>query len=114
MPEKKYQEALRERGRLRAAYAAFFAETGCDALVFPTTVCPATPIREPAPITTYIHNTDAGSMAGIPGTAQPIGLSKGLPVSLALDGPVGGDRRLLSIAMAMEKEVFGRLEPPNL
>ena len=114
VPEQAYQAALREREQLRATYTAFFAETGCDAVVFPTTVHPATPIREPAPITTYIHNTDAGSMAGIPGTAQPIGLSKGLPVSLALDGPLGSDRKLLAIAMAMEEKVFGRLEAPNL
>ena len=53
-------------------------------------------------------------MARLPGTAQPMALHKGLPISLALDGPVNSDRRLLSIAMAMENEVFGRLEAPNI
>ena len=109
-----YREALAQRDRLRAAYARLFADTGCDAMVFPTTVSQATPIRNPGSIETYIHNTDAGSMAGLPGTAQPIALRKGLPISLALDGPVNSDRRLLSIAMAMENEVFGRLEAPNI
>lgn len=112
--ESAYRAALNQREQLRAAYAGLFAESGCDAMVFPATVQPTTPIRDPAPITTYIHNTDAGSMAGIPGTAQPIGLSEGLPVSLALDGPVDSDRHLLSIAMALEDEVFGRLKPPSL
>ena len=83
-------------------------------MVFPTTVCPATPIRQPASIETYIHNTDAGSMAGIPGTAQPIALLNGLPISLALDGPVNSDRKLVSIAMAMEAAVFGRIAAPRV
>jgi mandelamide amidase len=112
--ESAYRAALKEREQLRAAYASFFAESGCDAIVFPATVQPATEIGHPASIEAYIHNTDAGSMAGIPGTAQPIGFSEGLPVSIALDGPVDSDRNLLSIAMAMEQEVFGRLKPPPL
>lgn len=112
--ESAYRAALAEREKLRAAYAGFFAESGCDAILFPATVQPATSISNPASIEVYIHNTDAGSMAGIPGTAQPIGLSEGLPVSLALDGPVDSDRNLLSIAMAMEEEVFGRLQPPPI
>lgn len=112
VPREAYLAALAEREALRAAYAEFFSQTDFDAIVFPTTIIPATPIEKPGSIMQYIHNTDVGSMAGMPGTAQPIGLTNGLPVSLGLDGPVGSDRKLLSIAMAMETHVFGRLKPP--
>ena len=52
---------------------------------------------------TVIRNTDPGSNAGIPGISVPAGMtSGGLPVGLAFDGPSGGDRDLLNLALAVE------------
>ncbi len=90
--------------------------------MFPTTPLPAGPIgqddtvelngRQVSTLLTYIRHTDPGSNAGIPGVSVPIGLtSDRLPVGLELDGPAGGDRRLLAIAKAVEG-VFGSLPAP--
>jgi mandelamide amidase len=52
---------------------------------------------------TIIRNTDPGSNAGIPGISVPAGMtSGGLPVGLEFDGPSGGDRDLLGLALAVE------------
>lgn len=61
---------------------------------------------------TLIRNTDPGSTAGIPGLSLPAGLTQsGLPVGLALDGPLGSDGELLGIGLSIEK-VLGVLPPP--
>jgi mandelamide amidase len=62
----------------------------------------------------YIRNTDPGSNAGVPGITLPValGATTRLPVGLEVDGPAGGDRRLVAIGMTLEK-VFGRLTPPG-
>lgn len=62
---------------------------------------------------TFIRNTDPGSNAGIPGLSVPAGLTRaGLPVGLELDGPVGSDRKLLAIGLALEK-LLGPLPAPK-
>lgn len=105
------------RPRLQQLYAQTFAASGLDALLFPTTRLAAVPIDElngssrvsidgAAPIDemeAYLRNTDPASNAGIPGLALPAGLVDArLPVGLELDGPAGGDRRLLAIGLAFE------------
>ena len=62
----------------------------------------------------FIRNTDPGSNAGIPGLTIPAGLgpTTGLPVGISLDGPRGGDERLLAIGIAIES-VLGRTPPPK-
>lgn len=113
VPQAVYLDALDTRLLLRQAYADFFRNNDLDALVFPTTVLPATPIDNPGSIIDYIHNSDSGSLAGIPGISLPIGLTRGgLPVGLELDGLDDSDRDLIKFAMAMERDVFGRLPAP--
>ena len=112
IPEAVYQEALAARRRLQAIYAAAFRSAGVAALLFPTTALTARPIGEDETVElngergptfgTFIRNTDPGSNAAIPGVTLPAGLSGGLPVGLALDGPAGSDRSLLGIAAAIE------------
>ena len=59
--------------------------------------------RRVSTFATFIRNTDPGSVAGVPGISLPAGLTQdGLPVGLALEGLPGADRRLLSIAAAVE------------
>ncbi len=116
IPEASYRQALNEaRPRLQRLYAAYFTRHAVDAVVFPSTPLPARPIRgndETVPLNgqrvptfqTYIRNTDPGSNAGIPGLTVPIGRNDdGMPVGLAIDGPAGSDRRLLSIGQALER-----------
>jgi indoleacetamide hydrolase len=112
MPESVYQDALAARQRLQAIYAHAFEKSGVAALVFPTTALTAKPIGEDETVElngvrgptfgTFIRNTDPGSNAAIPGVTLPAGLSDGLPVGIALDGPAGSDRTLLGIAAAIE------------
>ena len=121
--EAAYRTALDRRTRSRAAYRQCLADSGADALVFPTTIATACPIPagdvmmlngEPASVfATYIRNTEPGSNAGVPGMTVPAGLTAaGLPVGLALDGAAGTDRELIAVALEVER-VLGRLPAPN-
>ncbi|OXJ07345.1 indoleacetamide hydrolase [Burkholderia sp. HI2500] len=121
--EAAYRTALDRRTRSRAAYRQCLADSGADALVFPTTIATACPIPagdvmmlngEPASVfSTYIRNTEPGSNAGVPGMTVPAGLTAaGLPVGLALDGAAGTDRELIAVALEVER-VLGRLPEPN-
>ncbi|WP_322031079.1 indoleacetamide hydrolase [Paraburkholderia sp. J76] len=116
------------RPRLQQLYAQTFSAGGLDALLFPTTRLAAVPIDElngssrvsidgAAPIDemeAYLRNTDPASNAGIPGLALPAGLIDArLPVGLELDGPAGGDRRLLAIGLAFEA-ILGTLSAPEI
>ena len=112
-----YRDAIANgRPRLQEIFAACFDENELDALIFPTTVRTAALVGEDETVDlagetvptfpTFIHNTDPGSTAGIPGISIPAGLSSdGLPIGIALDGPAGSDRRLLAVARALEADL---------
>jgi Asp-tRNA(Asn)/Glu-tRNA(Gln) amidotransferase A subunit family amidase len=124
-----YPDVLRVwRPQLQRLYAGTFAAEGLDALLFPTTLLAAVPIDALHGSSTvsigggppvdemsaFVRNTSPGSNAGIPGLSLPAGLSEdGLPVGLELDGPVGGDRRLLAIGVALE-QLLGGVPAPTL
>jgi len=116
------------RPQMQALYANYYAGNQLDAMMFPTTVAPATTIdavngsstfsiNGGAPVdtfTTYIRNTDPGSNAGIPGLSLPAGMTAGgLPIGLELDGPLGSDRRLLGIGLSIEA-LLGSVRAPML
>lgn len=114
-----YDNAMKvARPAMQKLYAATFANNRLDALVFPTvpTVAPvASPeVSSPEIFGKLIQNTDPGSNVGIPGIQLPagIGATSKLPVGLELDGPIGSDRKLLAIGIAIEN-LLGRLPPPN-
>jgi len=112
IPESDYQQALQARTRLQAIYTRAFETHKVDALIFPTTPRTAAKIGEDATVElngrqvptfpTFIRQTDPGSVAALPGVSVPVGLAHGLPVGLALDGPIQSDRRLLSIAQTVQ------------
>ncbi|SIO45376.1 mandelamide amidase [Singulisphaera sp. GP187] len=122
-----YQAAMTTwRPQLQQLYSATFAIHRLDALLFPTTLLAAVPhdeingsstvsINGGAPVDqmkTYLRNTDPGSIAGIPGLSLPAGMTdQGLPVGIEIDGPTGGDRRLLAIGVALER-VLGPIAAP--
>ena len=121
-----YRDAIANgRRRVQATFAACFGENELDALIFPTTVRTAALIGEDETVElagetvptfpTFIHNTDPGSIAGIPGISIPAGLSAdGLPIGIALDGPAGSDRRLLAVARALEADLPTAVRPGPL
>ncbi|MFJ4966593.1 amidase family protein [Streptomyces sp. NPDC088729] len=116
-----YRECLAHRERLRAAYGRTFAAHGLDGLAFPTVPATALDLAtcdqgmvlcgEPVDtFATFIRNTGPASVIGAPGLSIPMGLaSNGLPTGLEIDAPVGADRALLALGLALE-EICGRPE----
>jgi indoleacetamide hydrolase len=124
IPQPVYDFALNVvRPQLQKLYADTFKNADLDAIVFPTTPLPASPIvgsdltvilnGVPVPtFQTYIRLTDPGAVAGVPGISLPIALTAGeLPVGIEIDGPANGDRDLLAVALALEK-ILGHLPAP--
>jgi len=111
-----YQDAIKtRRPALQKSFAQCFSTGRLDALIFPTTVLPAALIGEDETVSlngaevptfaTFIHNTDPGSIAGLPGISLPAGLTQGgLPVGIELDGPANSDRHLLAVAQVVESQ----------
>jgi indoleacetamide hydrolase len=113
-----YEAAMKaSRPELQALYRRAFAKYGVDGIVFPTVpkvamAANADASSVPVFIAT-IQNTDPGSNAGLPGVQIPIGLGADskLPIGLEIDGPAGGDARLLRVALAVEA-ALGRMPAP--
>ncbi len=108
---------LTSRPALQKLYVDTFATSALDVIIFPTT--PVIAIKQGATASSnanfglFIQNTDPGSNAGIPGLSIPAGLgASGMPVGVEIDGPVGSDRKVLSIGLAIEK-VLGRTPAPK-
>lgn len=127
--EESYQNIMSvDRVKMRNAYAECFEKYGVEALLFPTTPVPAATHRtqhlelldsvfvngvEANTFGTYTRNTNPGSTAGLPGISIPAGLTKeGLPVGIALDAPEFHDRRLISLALEVER-VLGHIRGPE-
>ena len=107
---------------IQAACRAYFTEHALEAMVFPTTPLPASPIgadaevelggRKVSTFRTYLRNARPATTAGMPGLSLPIGCTAaGLPVGIEFDGPAHSDRRLLALGAAAER-VFGPVPPP--
>jgi mandelamide amidase len=119
-----YREAVETHlPRLRQLFADTFAEQRFDALIFPTTPLPAQPLEQSIETTlngktvstffTFLANTRPSAFVHLPGLALPMGMTAdGLPVGIELDGPVGTDRRLLSVGLALES-VLGPVPAPG-
>lgn len=111
------------RPALQAAFRIYFRRTGAAAIVYPTTLVPATPIGEDQEVviaggkvpfrTAMSRNIAPGSCAGLPGLVLCAGLTRdGLPVGIELDGPAGSDRDLLALGQTLEG-ILGRPAMPN-
>ena len=110
IPLSVYQSAIDEiKPDLESTYSNYFETHGVEALIFPATVGQA-PLAKPEnpqediidgeTVSIFLHdrNSSPGALAGQPGIAIPLGLSKqGLPLAISLDGKKNDDRRLLSI-----------------
>ena len=119
-----YDNLIRvDRPKLQNGYRNYFQRHNLDAMIFPTTKLTARPIGQDENVvirgqkmptfTSYTHNTDPSSNAGLPGVSVPMGLTpKGLPMGLEFDGPEGRDGRILQIAALFQKET-GPLPGPD-
>ncbi|KDN21809.1 amidase family protein [Amycolatopsis rifamycinica] len=109
-----------DRPELRRRFGEVFGR-GFDALVLPTTPCPAPLIDRQAKFTVageevtelfLAKNTVPASGAGLPGISIPLGLTgNGLPIGIEFDGAPGHDRALLDLARRAQA-VFGPLPAP--
>jgi len=132
MSTEAYNEGIHvHRPKLVALYRDYFEKYAVEGVLFPT--CPIQPplidpaftggveingVPQPggpaAQFQVLIRNVDPGSNAGIPGLAQPAGMTaRGLPIGLEIDGPLGSDRRLLAIGLAVER-LLGKSPTPHL
>ncbi|MDP9728446.1 amidase [Alicyclobacillus tolerans] len=85
-----------------------------DVLVMPTVPIPATDIGQSKvfvgshemPVRSLLNrNTQPFNFTGLPALSIPVGLLDGLPVGLQLVGPLGSERKLLSIGKFIEEAV---------
>jgi Asp-tRNA(Asn)/Glu-tRNA(Gln) amidotransferase A subunit family amidase len=92
------------------------------AIAYPTTLVPATPIGQDQEVeirgrkvpfrTAMSRNIAPGSCAGLPGLVLCAGRTRdGLPVGIELDGPVGSDRELLALGLALEPVILRTATP---
>jgi len=109
---------------LRRTMSDYFATNELDAMIFPATRVPATPIGQDLEVTVngrvvpfepvISGNISPGSTAGIPGLVVPTALDgNGLPICLELDGPAGSDREMLAIGLALER-LLEPIPPPPI
>lgn len=111
-----------DRPELQRRFGEVFTRRGFDALVLPTTPCPAPLIDRQAKFTVageevtdlfLAKNTVPASGAGLPGISIPFGLTgSGLPIGIEFDGAPGRDRALLDLARRAQA-VFGTLPAPE-
>jgi aspartyl-tRNA(Asn)/glutamyl-tRNA(Gln) amidotransferase subunit A len=107
-----YDAYYKKAQRVRALIARDFKEafTKCDVILTPTAPSAAFPIGENQndPIAMYMNDvfTIPASLAGLPGLALPIGLSKsGLPLGLQLIGRAFDEETIFKTADIIEREV---------
>ncbi|MCY1355900.1 Mandelamide hydrolase [compost metagenome] len=111
-----YQAALdHDRPEIQSRFNMAFSSRRAQALIMPTTPCPAPTIEQQTKFTlagqevddlALARHTVAGSIAGLPGISVPMGMSSnGLPLGLEMDGRNGDDRNLLELARHVEAAI---------
>ncbi|NWL77281.1 amidase [Pseudomonas taiwanensis] len=111
-----YQAALdHDRPEIQSRFNRAFSRHGAQALLMPTTPCPAPTIEQQTKFTVagqevndlaLARHTVAASIAGLPGISIPMGMSSnGLPLGLEMDGKNGDDQNLLVLARRVEAAI---------
>jgi Asp-tRNA(Asn)/Glu-tRNA(Gln) amidotransferase A subunit family amidase len=113
--EADYRTAMEVRAALRGIYRRTFAESRIAALVFPCVPIVAPSIgedlvmvggRQVSVFEALTRNCWPASVADLPALCLPAPAA-GLPVGLEIDGPEGGDDRVIAIGLALEV-IFSR------
>lgn len=128
VPEQAYRDAIQKhRPALQAAWRDYFGEHRLNAVLSPVVRMPAPPIPQPPTSPgfdveiggklvpariAFARNIAPSSTAGLPSIVIPGGMSSGLPVGIELDGPIGTDRDLLALGLAVE-HVLGPVPAPK-
>ncbi|MBX4863231.1 amidase [Rhizobium bangladeshense] len=108
-----YHNALTaDRPKIQRLFIEAFAKSGAEALILPTTPCPAPEIGKEnefliagkqVTFAALANNTIPASGAGLPGISIPMGkVSTDLPIGIEIDAPADSDRRLLTLARRVE------------
>ncbi len=108
-----YHNALTvDRPEIQRLFTEAFENSGAEALILPTTPCPAPEIGKEnefliagkqVTFAALANNTIPASGAGLPGISIPMGkVSDSLPIGLEIDAPADRDRRLLTLARRVE------------
>jgi amidase len=100
---------------IRAGIAALFAKHQLDAIVYPTSPRPATPIEPPSPPNPAMGGESPTSFAnetGCPDLIVPAGMTKdGLPVTISFFGPAFSEPKLLGYGYDFEQATHARVLP---
>lgn len=115
---KYFHDILPKLHKARLKYAQLFSDFQLDAILFPLPGVQAPPLgtgqfmtvdgQERDVFSTLTEKTALGSLTGHPGISVPIqSKNGGMPIGLGLDGPIGSDARLLSIASRIESCLNG-------
>ena len=103
-----YARAQQARARIAEDFRSVFA-SGVDLLLTPTTPTPAFRAGEKTddPVAMYLADIFVcpANLAGVPAVSIPAGRSDGLPVAAQLIAPYLEDRRMLSVALAVERAI---------
>ncbi|MGQ0646817.1 MAG: Asp-tRNA(Asn)/Glu-tRNA(Gln) amidotransferase subunit GatA [Gemmatimonadaceae bacterium] len=100
-----YRKAMQVRRLIAGDFARVFAG-GVHVLLTPTTPTPAFPIGAVSdPYEMYLSDifTVTANLAGIPAMSIPVGTIDGLPIGAQLIAPHFDERRMLTVAYALER-----------
>jgi amidase len=99
---------------VRSNVLSVFKKYQLDALVYPTSPRPATPIQPPAPGTAPAAGSATGiaNLTGFPDLIVPAGVTKdGLPVTISFFGPAFSEAKLLAYGYDFEQATQARVLP---
>lgn len=100
-----YQLALtQKKPEVEQLYQRCFTSGNIDGLIFPTVpILPPTPVQANALFRKLIANCEPATLAGLPCISLPLAKSAtGVPIGIEIQCAAGQDRRLLTIASALE------------
>lgn len=113
--EASYRIALEEKKpRVEQIFRECFTSAKLDGLIFPTVpLLPPSPAQANGLFRRLIANCEPATIAGLPCISLPLAKTpEGIPVGIEIQFSAGHDRRMLSVALAIEQLFRERLSLP--